>query len=364
VNNKAIVFISYGGKSYSDNPKAISEKLHEIRPDLKIIWLFNKPETKKDVVPEYVSCLKANTFKALKALATSKFWIDNFEKPIYIYKSRKQFYLQTWHGDRGFKKVLHDSLFASSNNYRLFESKSCDLIIVGSEHGEKHLKSAFKYTGDFLKRGCPRNDILVENNPNKYLQIKGSFSVQTDTKILLYAPTFRRESSGNNAKKQLVNIDLTEVVTVLENVTNENWICLVRAHSAASGLAGIPDDNRFIDVTNYEDMSELLLISDILITDYSTCAGDFALLNRPVILYQSDREEYIEKDRTFYFDIDKSPFIVAMNQSELISFIKNINTFDAKKNCEEILRFYGSCETGKASEAVVNYIISKIEDDN
>ena len=111
-------------------------------------------------------------------------------------------------------------------------------------------------------------------------------------------------------------------------------------------------------------MSELLLISDILITDYSTCAGDFALLNRPVILYQSDREEYIEKDRTFYFDIDKSPFIVAMNQSELISFIKNINTFDAKKNCEEILRFYGSCETGKASEAVVNYIISKIEDDN
>lgn len=110
-------------------------------------------------------------------------------------------------------------------------------------------------------------------------------------------------------------------------------------------------------------MSELLLITDMLITDYSSSEGDFALLNRPFILFQNDREDYLEKDRTFYFDIDKSPFKVVMNQFELISFVKNLDYFDAEENCKEILKFYGSYETGKASDAVGDYIISNIECD-
>jgi len=99
VNGNKIVFISFGGKSYSDNPRAISEKLHEMYPEFEIVWLFNNPEEKRKVVPDYVQCVKAGSYRALKELATAKFWVDNFCKPLYTYKSKKQVYIQTWHGD-------------------------------------------------------------------------------------------------------------------------------------------------------------------------------------------------------------------------------------------------------------------------
>ena len=84
VDKESIVFISFGGKTYSDNPKAISEKLHDANPHFKIIWLFIEPDLKKDIVPEYVTCFKVNSFKALKTLATSKFWVDNLINVIYL----------------------------------------------------------------------------------------------------------------------------------------------------------------------------------------------------------------------------------------------------------------------------------------
>jgi len=113
------------------------------------------------------------------------------------------------------------------------------------------------------------------------------------------------------------------------------------------------------DLSNYEDANEILLISDLLITGYSSIAGDFALLGRPIVLFHSDIDDYLHNDRTFYFDINKSPFIIARNQFELINFIKGINDFDAPQNCKEILEFYGAYETGQASHEIVQYILNK-----
>lgn len=307
--------------------------------------------------------VEEGTFTALKELATSKFWVDNFTKGSYIYKSKKQIYIQTWHGDKGFKKILYDVWPDGKRPTPLKENKICDLAIAGSDYGEMQYRSAFRYTGDILKVGYPRNDILLENSIIKRTEIKKILNIEDQIKIVLFAPTLRKESIETSNKQQFSNIDLLEIVNTLEQVSSDRWLCLIRAHSAVIGLDNIPTDSRFLDVSNYEDMSDILLISDILITDYSSCAGDFALLNRPIILFQNDRENYLEKDRTFYFDIDKSPFKVAMNQFEIISFIKNLDDFDAKKNCEEILQFYGSHETGKASYAIVDYIISNIEGD-
>lgn len=359
VNGNKIVFISFGGKSYSDNPRAISEKLHEMYPEFEIVWLFNNPEEKQKVVPNYIRCVKKRSYRALKELATAKFWVDNFCKPLYTYKNKKQIYIQTWHGDRAFKKVLHDSTFVPQN-YKLAESTICDLAVSGSEYANMQYKSAFKYFGEILQIGYPRNDILVRNNKDSANIIKKSLDIKPTTRILLYAPTLRREASANKSNQYIGEIDLTEALSALEEKTNEQWICLARAHSAVPGLSGIPDNEKFINVSSYEDMSDLLLISDMLVTDYSSSAGDFALLERPIILFQNDREEYLKKDRTFYFDIDESPFVVAMNQVKLIEIIKNMNMDAIPQNCKDILKFYGTNETGKSSEAVVNYIISNI----
>ncbi len=102
----------------------------------------------------------------------------------------------------------------------------------------------------------------------------------------------------------------------MNEITGKEWVMLVRAHAASSGLKGFQDNPSVYDVTGYEDMADLLLISDILITDYSTSiGGDYALMKRPCFLFQDDYEDYVKYDRTFYFDIHSSPYLIAKKSS-------------------------------------------------
>lgn len=359
VNTFCAVFLSFYGRAYSGNPKAISEKLHQINPDIKIIWLFQNPDEMIKIIPNYVIPLKYNSFMAFKALATSKFWIDDNLKSMVFYKSKKQIYIQTWHGDRGFKKIYHDSCYEEKKSFTIFESKRCDCGITGSNYGEKRFRSAFKYSGLLIKEGCPRNDLLIEKNPKKSKFIKHRFAKEGEM-ILLFAPTFRKEFKKTNSTQKIQDIDLIRVLKALEKATNQKWLCLVKAHIAVEGFSDIPTSDKIIDVSKDQDMNELLLISDLLITDYSSCAGDFALLKKPIILFQSDREKYINEDKTLNFKLEDSPFIVAMNQKELENVISGIKTFDFNKNCQDILDFYGAYETGHASESVANFIVSHL----
>jgi CDP-glycerol glycerophosphotransferase len=357
IDNRKALFISFGGKSYSDNPRAISEKLHEMCPDFNIVWLFNNPEEKIRIVPEYVKCVKNNSLDALKELATAKFWIDNFPKPLYVYKGKNQIYIQTWHGDRGFKRILYDAWPEGRRPYPLIERDICNLAVSGSKYGENKFRSAFKYEANILQKGTPRNDILMKNNQIQAKNIKTFLGIGKNIKILLFAPTLRKEAVSEKIEQNVSNIDFEKVINILEEKTSKKWICLSRAHSAVKGLRGIPKTSKFIDVTDYEEMGDLLLISDVLITDYSSSAGDFVLLKRPVILYQPDREEYIKEDRTFYFDIDKSPYLTVSSNEDLYRLVKDIKSKEIKKNCSDILDFYGTYETGKASDYVVEYIL-------
>ncbi len=359
IEEKKVVFISFGGKSYSDNPRAISEKLYEMCPDFTIIWLLNNPEEKRKIVPDYVKCVKTNTYSALKELATAKFWVDNFGKTVYTYKSKDQIYIQTWHGDRGFKKILYDAWPNGKRPEPVIESKICDLALSASDYCDNVYRTAFRYNGRILKTGSPRNDILINKDDCYSERIKEHLKIEKETKILLYAPTLRSEASKNKTLQHVIGLDFVSVIKTLEQKTNSEWVCLVRAHSAVKGLTGIPKNHiKIHDVTLYEDMVDLLLISDLLITDYSSSAGDFALLKKPIILYQSDRDKYLRDDRSFYFDIDASPFTVVFNQDELNAAIQELDEKTVAEQCEQILKFYGTLETGHASRSVVEYILS------
>lgn len=356
-NEKKIIFSSFGGKSYSDNPRAISEELYKQDKSFEITWLISAPEDKGKKTPSYVKCIKNLTLRAFFELATAKFWVDNVGKPTYLKKSDSQIYIQTWHGDRGFKKILFDSPFATKE-FELFESTNCDLAIAGSEYGEKKYRSAFRYQGKILKKGCPRNDILINSNYSDIERIKEKLDIRKDQKIILFAPSYRRMNA--NKFQSIDYIDIPKLLSVLEEITSKEWLSLIRCHSSVKGFSNSSViNNQIIDVSYYEDMRDLLLISDLLITDYSSSAGDFPLLRKPVILYQHDQEEYIKNDRSFYFDIEESPFIVAKNQNELLYTIRNLDWDGISKNCQNILDFYGAQETGIASKLIVDYILQR-----
>jgi len=360
VNKNKAVFESFGGKGYSCNPKAISEELHRKMPEMEIVWLFLKPEEKNENVPKYVTKVKKNTLRAFYEMYTAKFWVDNFQKSKHTPKRKDQIYIQAWHGDRAFKKILFDS--GSKKNKdpnRLIEKDICNLMISGSKFGSDMLQSAFHYNGNIYKYGCPRNDKLIENEKEEIVRIKKKLNIDLETKILLFAPTFRDSSS--NKIQEINDINIDETLAMLEFKKGESWVCLVRGHNNTKKLKlSYKNENKVIDVSTYEDMAELLLVADTLITDYSSSAGDFVLTKKPVILFQADREKYQERDRNFYIPIENTPFFVAENQQELSDWIIGINDNKAAKNCEKIMEFYGFNETGKSSEKVVEYIKSKI----
>lgn len=356
VDKKKAVMTSFSGKSYSDNPRAISEALHLVAPDIKQVWLFANPEQKKGIVPDYLTCVNsANSFRRFWELATAGAYIDNFTLPE-IPKGKGQLFIQTWHGDKAFKRVLCDASATGKRHVAEEQDGYCNYAVAGSRYGESQYRTAFRYQGNVLMCGTPRNDKLLRMLPREVAEVKVRVGIKEETRLLLYAPTFRDHAAGSKTKQQVRDLDITKTLDVLEKRDGCKWKCLLRAHPGVAGLDLINADERIVDVSQYEDMADLLLIGDMLITDYSSCAGDFALTGRPVVLFQSDKQEYLEKDRSFYFDIEDSPYYVANTQEELEEIISNMTEEKARKNGEEILKFYGDCETGNASEYVAKII--------
>lgn len=355
---KSAFFISFSGKQYSDSPRAISEVLHEMKPDVSIIWLGG--EEVKKVAPSYVKVVNTSSIAAIKAMARADVWVANTSISESAYKHGRVFYVQTFHGDRGFKRCGYDAAKAMGDKYDKSiihhnENEICDIYMVGSRYGKELAIKAFDYHGRFTEYGIPRNDRLMNLNVNKEYadEIRAELGLSKDTKILLYAPTFR----DNQRDKQEINVDLIAAIDILSK-NGEKWICLQRGHSATKELHFAKKDDRILDVSLYKDMADLLLISDMLITDYSSSAPEFVLTNKPVVLAQFDLDDYIANSRALAFNPIDTGFLVAKNQDELNEILANINSFDHKQIREKVDSFYGTNESGEATVRICYELVS------
>ena len=136
---------------------------------------------------------------------------------------------------------------------------------------------------------------------------------------------------------------------------------MTRAHYLSYGIIDARQDARIRSASDYPEMAELLRAADALITDYSSCAGDYALLRRPIFLYQNDLAEYVENSRRLYFDMEDSPYWVSSTPEEMDALIDAYTPEAARENCDAILAFYGECESGCAAEQIAQYIIDKLK---
>lgn len=349
-----VVFCSFGGIQYSDSPKAFSEYLHKKDPKIKQVWLFRDPTRMKEVVPKHIKCVELNTKNWIKYISSSKALIDNdyfvyCNKLSQMPKSKKQIFVQTWHGDKGFKRCFYTVKgFKPEMPFSLEKQGVFDYFLVGCEREEPLIYKMFNYKGDLLKIGLPRNDVLFEDNQEKVKQIKKELGISQDTKILLYAPTFREYT------KDFESIDLDGAINALKKTTKKDWVVVYRAHHSA-----FKSNNKYIDGNQFGDMADILPISDMLISDYSSCVGDFALTKKPIILYIADFDNYTKKDRGLHFDLKDTPFMIAKNNDELTKIIKDITKEKAEKNDEDILAFYGNYEKGDACENLYKKIIKR-----
>ncbi len=350
-----VFFASFRGQ-YSDNPRAISECLHRMTPDVKIVWLI-KPQYKQ-YVPDYVTVVPLTPRLSLKAQAQANVWVLNYiyRKQLGVYKGKDNYYIQTWHGDRGLKTIGYLTDYSKGRDYNGYDMSDCDLFVAASDYGIRKARQGFLYDGEIIVEGMPRNDKLV--NIDKYsdevVEVRRRLGISNDVKVMLYAPTFRDDRGC-----QQCAIDIAASIENLE-FNGEKWICLVRSHSLSKGISMSSDSPAYFDVTSYPDMADLLLIADLLITDYSSCAGDFLLTGKPVVLAHFDRNEYEAQGRPLWVNPNEAGYLVAKNQSELDHILANLYSYDHQAIAEKINRFYGTKETGQSSETIVRRIIQEL----
>ena len=330
VHKNRILCWSYYGKKYSCNPRYITEYLLEHNPnEFEIYWAFM--DKHKLSLPPQIKAVSYNSLKYLYLLNTSEYVITNARteiKTFKVWKKRKgQKYIMTWHSSMGIKAIekdVADKLGPFYVGAAKTDSEYCDLIFSGCKFRSNVIRRAFWYDNEILEKGTPRNDMLFDKSKYNVLKEKifTTYSIPNDAKILLYAPTFRKDH-----KLHYYKLNWDRIVNVLNNKFNNNFYILLRLHPNMIGdcedVSTLLNYQKVIDVTLYEDMQELLTVSDILITDYSSSTFDMALTYKPCFIYATDYSTY---DRGTYLALDSLLFPFAQSENELIDLLKNFDS--------------------------------------
>lgn len=356
IKRNRILFESYKGKSYSCNPKYISEHLRDnYKEQYELIWVFKSPEAYKDI-RGIVRC-KYNSLQHFLYRFTSKVILCNMTDEVYLPKRKKQIVINTWHAGGAYKKVglSYEATYSKAIQWQDdIVKKETSFYISSSELFTKYnIREAYGFEGEVLRIGLPRNDLFFDGDKVHFIKkkIERMFGIE-EKQIILYAPTFR----GDFAQAQSIKVQLPfdTVVRAAENRYGKPAVILNRSHYADFNKYDVVN-SKVIDVTSYPDMQELLAAADLLITDYSSSIWDYALLARPCILYVPDLDEYIG-ERGTYTSIETWPGIIAENEKELELKIGNISDDEMKEKAAEHFAIFGTYETGNACRMLAQKI--------
>jgi len=305
VQENKIVFESGLGKQYGDSPRYIYEELRRLGSTHQVIWVHNKRLYLGD---DHVNVIKRLSPRYFYHLATAKYWVNNQNFPHYMTRRKETTYIQTWHGTP-LKKMLFDleEIHGRDAGYvdRVTRSiQQWSVLLSPSSYATAIFKSAFQYEGTILESGYPRNDLFFADATKKVDDLRAQLNISPDKKVILYAPTFRDHHALGNGK---FFFDYPFEFSRVAEALGDDYVFLIRTHVLVTKKPKIPSEYReqFLDVTNYPDIQELYLLTDLLITDYSSVFFDFANLNRPVLFYAYDLELYRDTLRGFYLDYQK-----------------------------------------------------------
>ena len=359
IKNNRILFENFTGKGYADSPKSIAEKLIDSNDNYELYWVIKDNKLKNEFPPK-INTIKLYSLKYFYILATAKVWVSNSRFDQYVVKRKKQFYIQTWHGGLGMKKIEYDAEDKLSEYYKKVmkkDNKNMNLMISNSKFCTELYRRAFRFKGDILEVGTPRNDVLINNKDELSKKARKKINIDKDTKILLYAPTFRLDYSKNP-----YDINFKELQKVLEIKTKEKWIILVKLHPRVNNSEELLGKYKSYinDVTSYSDIQELICACDMLITDYSSTEMEAMIADKPVVIYANDVKEYTD-ERGFSLGFDEIPFKITENNDELLNYIEKVNFDEIKKEYSIFMKKVGLKENGKATNAVCDIIREKIK---
>lgn len=349
IKENRLLFSSYLGETYSCNPKYLSEYIQKKYPnEYEIIWAFKDPNKFSEI--KEIKSIQYKSLKWMFYVATSKVIIGN-NSAVWIPRRKNQLVIDTWHGGGCYKKVAAGNKSSSKlANYRTrISGQEVNLYLSSSKYfSDNVIRKSFLYNGNVLSSGMPRNDILFENSPVREkmrTEIARKYSFDSSKYIVLFAPTWRK---GRQRTEQL---KANMIQMAVKSRFGKDAVVLGRGHHTEDGIL----EQDIIDVSAYPDMQELLLVVDMLITDYSSSIWDFSFTGKPCFLFATDLDDY-SQNPGFDCDIYSWGFPVCKDNQELSMAIKQFDIEDYKKKMNQHHTTLHSYENGHACEKVCKYI--------
>lgn len=370
VDPKLVVFESFMGRKYVDSPKAIYEYMLNSKDykDYKFVWFFKEPENYKFFEENHnTKVVKFGGEDYYKYYSMAGYWVTNSRINYLLKKKPGQKYIQCWHGTP-LKKLGFDIEVKGGNAMNSVkdirdkyesDAKLYDYMVSPSKFVTEKYKSAFNLENcnknvKIVEEGYPRNDFLSTFKKSDIDKIKKELNLPKNKKVILYAPTWRdnqHESGVGYTYKTEVDFDF------LREKLSDEYIILFRAHYFVANSFNFDKYEGFIyNVSNYNDINDLYVISDVLITDYSSVFFDYSVLKRPIIFYMYDLEDYKHNLRDFYIDLKELPGPIVEKEKDLVKEIEKTKDFKLNTKYKKFNDRFTYLEDGKASERVVKKI--------
>ena len=362
IDGGKVVFAAFSG-AVGCNPKYIARALAKKHPGVDIVWLLGTAEYRKcGGKVETGRAVHMWTLRAYRETATARAWIDNAQTFLLDGMPRKregQLYLNTWHGSLGIKRL---DTASDEVRARYRKMQVVDVVLTNSDFEEGVFRESCFPSNELLRLGHPRNDVFFGTCAEKEAiraRVKKELGISEEVHLALYAPTFREDAFATAVGR----LDFGRWANALAARFGGEWKVAVRLHphdakAVADGLFSLPKG--LLDVSGYDDMQELLVASDVGITDYSSWIFDFLLGDGVGFVYAPDKAEY-DRRRGFYYPLEETPFPIAESEDVLCTNIANFD--EAKYLADKVgfLRARGCMEDGHASERAADFLAGSIE---
>ncbi|KYD09568.1 CDP-glycerol:poly(glycerophosphate) glycerophosphotransferase [Heyndrickxia sporothermodurans] len=361
VKKNLVMFESYLGKQYSCNPRAIYEYLKENNPEYDLRWSVDKRYL-HNFKEKDVTIIKRFSIQWFFGMARARYWVNNSRLPLWITRPKHTIYIQTWHGTPLKRLALDmDEVYmpgVTTEKYKkefISETQNWNYLISPNEYSSRIFRRAFHFQHELLETGYPRNDYLYNCNNEKTINhLKDNYGIPKNKKVILYAPTWRDNQFYDVGKYKF---DLELDLQLMKDKLGDQYIIILRMHYLVAEKFDLSKYKNFVfDFSNHEDIRELYIISDMLITDYSSVFFDYANLKRPILFYVYDIDEYRDKLRGFYFDFEKNaPGPLLKTTSEIVNSIKQLEeqNFSLPNYFQSFYNKFCYLENGDSSRLVV-----------
>lgn len=367
VDHKKIVMWTFEGNGgYGCSPRYIAEEIlkrsREGRLNGRIVWLVN--DTDKEF-PEEIKKVKGTLWNRAYHLSTAGTWVSNTRTFYGTRKRRKQSYIQTWHATICIKpigKYRGDLFPRMAYLVSAYDSRLINYVLSGSAWCDHMYRDGLIYDGEIVRTGTPRCDVLFNQRDEKYTQMRNEYGLAGDTRIMLYAPTFRggSQNKNRNVNSEEATVDFTRLVSSLEKRFGGTWYIFLRLHPQLAAKMDRLRTNQFlerlVDVSQRPDMNEIIAGADAFLTDYSSAVFEANMIYLPCFIYADDLEDYVADRGDLMFDMYKLPFPVALNNEELVENIVGFDEDAYRKRTDAFMEEMGIFEDGRASERVVDLI--------